>query len=432
MIQFQLIFPVLFTLALGSSVDIPCTTRVGGPANGVGATSAVSCISGETLVSCGIKGTHYIGGARINPNDKNSCQVLSYYSNSAWPAYPEARCCRFPPGAIDEITDVVSNAGTLVSSTCPSNTVLTGCHVYFASGDKNQIKGSFSGNQGGPPQTGSWIDTGNKCTAQSRVGSSTVTARARCIKFSSTYSLTCKTKASFTSKDSFGQCQSGYDMFGCNTYTTSATLDSYYVNSADKCYVQQDDHKPQYANAICCQLAVTPTTKAPTTKAPTTKAPTTKAPTTKAPTTKAPTTKSPTPTTTETPMCCARGKDYPKDAIEKRLDKRCSKKKSEKKCTKVTDRFGDQSCKWVACASTVEDENGEYWIADLNDNNMLTLYGDYNLMQNNNMWIFGIMIILLACIIFGTWINRYKCSEYKQLDNNSSQYGSISSSNNSV
>ena len=233
-------------------INIQCTVK-SGPKTGSDGLSDIKCSDTETLVSCGINAYHAPGGARVNPNIKNSCSVLSHDEGNIR-ARPYAVCCTFPDGAIVDISDVYSNPGTKVSVTCDPDYSLTGCHVYYASGWYNQIKGSFTGIQSGnTPQTSSWISTGNSCTAESTINAM-VTASARCIKFSDQYSLDCKTIAKFVSEYDFGQCEAEYNMFGCNAYTNTNSLDSYYRTSSGRCYVRQDNHVALYANAICCQL----------------------------------------------------------------------------------------------------------------------------------------------------------------------------------
>ena len=58
-----------------------------------------------------------------------------------------------------------------------------------------------------------------------------------------------------TTKSGFdGGCADDYELVSCETYTPSATLDDWYIQTSGGCYVQQDNYQPQYAIGICCQL----------------------------------------------------------------------------------------------------------------------------------------------------------------------------------
>eukprot|EP01084_Bolivina_argentea_P039335 72695_1 len=235
---------------LPTVVPLSCTTRAGPTLIGVGVTSSVSCGIGETLVSCGIRGSQNIGGAKINSN--NECIALS--NDATYNFEAQAVCCLFPDAAIIDIKQQISSSGTIVSTQCDNNYILTGCHAYYNNGNYGKIRGSYSGLQSSP-QAKKWINTDNICNAQSKTGS-TVTAIAQCIQFDTQYTLECNTKAKATNLANFGTCVNDYTMFGCNAWTASGsrTLDGYYVTNQDKCYVQQDGHANQYANAICCKL----------------------------------------------------------------------------------------------------------------------------------------------------------------------------------
>jgi len=67
------------------------------------------------------------------------------------------------------------------------------------------------------------------------------------------FELECSTQATYTNRFGFVGCEDGYTQMSCNTWTTSTTLDAYYFKD-DRCYIQQDDHRDQYANGICCRL----------------------------------------------------------------------------------------------------------------------------------------------------------------------------------
>ena len=209
------------------------------------------------MTSCGIVGTHYIGGAIIEPSDSNSCKILSHDPVQNTAAAPAARCCTFPAGVITDITTVKSsNTAGSITTTCPSETVLTGCNVYYASGTWNGLLGTYSGDQSNPPQDDAWIDTDNTCKSGARSGTN-IWGGAQCLHVADDYRLECVAKAKYTSRSNYGTCGSGYEMFSCMTWTRtdqSWTLDAYYVQSDHACYVQQDNHRNQYANAICCKL----------------------------------------------------------------------------------------------------------------------------------------------------------------------------------
>ena len=256
-------FFVLYQSLVGADdvVSTSCTTREGAAAGNDGSITSVTCSEGETMVSCGIKGTQNIGGARIvTSGDEDECQVLSHYATTEFPAYPEAVCCSFPDGAIADVLDIVSSAGTLVTASCPASSVLTGCHVYYESGSYNNIQGSFVGDPGtfvditNGESASSLQSSDNQCSAGSKSSSTTVTAHARCIEFSSGYSLECTASTAYTTDDGLGSCSDGAEMYSCNTWTTSNTLDAYFRESDGDCFVLQDDHVQQWANAVCCQL----------------------------------------------------------------------------------------------------------------------------------------------------------------------------------
>lgn len=236
-------------------ISVSCTNRGSSAVTGIGVKTSVSCESGETLVSCGIIGTQGIGGAWIESSDPSTCWALSNYNG--FNVVARAVCCTFPEGVVSSVTTVKSETdGTSVSASCGSDSVLTGCHVLYATGSYDYIRGTWSGPTTTPPQQTAWIDTENRCNAETKSGS-TAYAVAQCLTLSSGYELDCVTKAKYTNYANYGTCDTGYNMFSCNTWTNSLTLDSYYVNDAKQCYVQQDNHAQQYANAICCQLVQT-------------------------------------------------------------------------------------------------------------------------------------------------------------------------------
>ena len=165
-----------------------------------------------------------------------------------------AQCCDFPEDAnAREFVVRSDDDGTRVTAECPSNSVLTGCDVFYESGGEGKLLGSFTGDQSAPPQTSSWIPTANKCTAGARSGAK-VSATAHCLETQNDYRMVCETKAQWTIRDGYSGCERGYQIMSCNTWTTSKTLDDYYVNGAGRCYVQQDNYAEMYANAVCCRL----------------------------------------------------------------------------------------------------------------------------------------------------------------------------------
>ena len=238
------------------AVSFSCTARKGNAATGVGATSTVSCLSDETLVSCGIDGWEHIGG--VYGVDGTKCTALAHHASDSVTAI--ANCCKFPLDAIADINTVQSaDSGTLEHAQCATDSYLTGCDVYYSAGSYNQLLGSYAGPQSphdGPPQTSEWIPTDNICIAGSREGTS-ITATAHCLELNEGYSMDCRTKAQYTSKAGFVGCEKGYQIMSCNTWNTQPSpysLDDYHLQSDGKCYVQQDSYKNMYANAVCCKL----------------------------------------------------------------------------------------------------------------------------------------------------------------------------------
>mmetsp|Transcript_42258 Transcript_42258/g.69649 ORF Transcript_42258/g.69649 Transcript_42258/m.69649 type:complete len:561 (+) Transcript_42258:101-1783(+) len=233
-------------------VPFTCESRQGSGASGTLAKSSVSCEDGETLVSCGVNGVQDINGAWIDPSTPNQCDA--YSTSTTYTTHATARCCTFPDGAVDSVSTVVTSSPAQSSTVyCPDGSVLTGCQVVYASGSTNSLKGSWSGPQD-PSSQLDWTSTNNQCTGQSKSSATLVNVGAQCITFASDSTLECTTKAAYTNMANFGGCASGYTMTSCNTLTTSHSLDGWYVTVSDTCYVQQDNHAAQYANAICCQL----------------------------------------------------------------------------------------------------------------------------------------------------------------------------------
>eukprot|EP01083_Nonionella_stella_P312060 1114737_1 len=223
------------------------------------ATSIVSCQAGETMVSCGYDGTYpdQIGGTNIDPTT-NVCEAYDHSSSNSIRAV--ARCCTFPTEANVVTSTVSSIANESVSAQCLSDSVLTGCSMYFVSGNADQVKGAFAGAQSSPPQTAAWISTNNQCNAEGNLlaNGTIVQAIARCLSVSHpAFTLTCNTKATFTTKSGFGACPSGSQMMACAGFAANAGLDMHYVTSRDTCYGERDNWEAHYVNAICCQMILT-------------------------------------------------------------------------------------------------------------------------------------------------------------------------------
>eukprot|EP01083_Nonionella_stella_P184774 672045_1 len=264
--QSQWIFNILLFITSTVSVDIPitCTTQLGiwsgssESESGNSPTSIVSCLPGETMVSCGYSGsgqTIQIGGTIINATT-NVCTAYAY-SSYTW-IQAVARCCTFPTEANISTTTVQSTAGESVSVQCPANSILTGCSMYLVSGIAKAIQGVFVGNQSSPPQTAVWISTDNQCNAEGNT-STTVQAIARCLSIhNANYSLPCETKTLLTTYSSFGLCQSGLQMMSCaglNPQEISNDNRIQYVTSTDTCLIVNNEYwKPLYVSAICCKM----------------------------------------------------------------------------------------------------------------------------------------------------------------------------------
>eukprot|EP01083_Nonionella_stella_P033080 90559_1 len=267
--QSQWIFNILLFITSTVSVDIPitCTTQLGiwsgssESESGNSPTSIVSCLPGETMVSCGYSSPNQIGGTIINATT-NVCTAYAYSIQAV------ARCCTFPTEANISTTTVQSTAGESVSVQCPANSILTGCSMYLVSGIAKAIQGVFVGNQSSPPQTAVWISTDNQCNAEGNTGT-TVQAIARCLSIhNANYSLSCETKALFTDFENFGTCQSGSQMMNCAGLSPEGGLDKHYVNSGDACSSGKDVNYKHYANAICCKMNSTTSPHTPTTTLP--------------------------------------------------------------------------------------------------------------------------------------------------------------------
>jgi len=215
----------------------------------IGGISLFGCIGRKLCNGC--RSGRCVGRLRFGRDD-DKCEALAHEGKYGVAAV--ANCCTFPSDAIDYVETISSeNAGTFETATCGSDSVLTGCDVYYSSGSFNKLLGSYAGKQVAPPQTSEWVPTDNQCSAGSREGAS-VTATAHCLELSDEYTMECSTKAQYTNKAGFVGCDEGYQMMSCNTWTTSRSLDGYHLQSNGKCYVQQDNHNNQYANAICCKL----------------------------------------------------------------------------------------------------------------------------------------------------------------------------------
>ena len=268
--------------------EFSCISREGPNVYGVGRTSTVSCLGSETLVSCGIIGIKFIGGVKALEAEDGSyfCQALSNMDkeavrrmNMSYFALLQskvsntyiavAQCCDFPKDAEAHKFIVRSNDDEQTATAeCPSNSVLTGCDVYYESGLRGTydedgelyseaLRGSFTGDQDAPPQTSSWISTDNKCTAGAKDGTY-VSATAHCLETFNDYSLECETKAQKTNHAGYEGCEPGYEIMSCNTWHThnKKGLDGYAVRAdkEGKCWVQMDNHDKQYANAVCCRI----------------------------------------------------------------------------------------------------------------------------------------------------------------------------------
>jgi len=215
----------------------------------IGGISLFGCIGRKLCNGC--RSGRCVGRLRFGRDD-DKCEALAHEGKYGVAAV--ANCCTFPSDAIDYVETISSeNAGTFETATCGSDSVLTGCDVYYSSGSFNKLLGSYAGKQVAPPQTSEWVPTDNQCSAGSREGAS-VTATAHCLELSDEYTMECSTKAQYTNKAGFVGCDEGYQMMSCNTWTTSRSLDDYHLQSNGKCYVQQDNYDNQYANAICCKL----------------------------------------------------------------------------------------------------------------------------------------------------------------------------------
>eukprot|EP01083_Nonionella_stella_P139415 425245_1 len=169
--QSQWIFNVLLFITSTVSVDIPitCTSQLAAASSVAGnpSTSAVSCQTGEIMVSCGYSGNDQIGGTIINATT-NVCTAYEHSSSAS--VHAVARCCSFPTEANITTTTIQSTAGESVSVQCPVSSILTGCSMYYVSGVANAIQGVFAGAQSSSPQTAAWISTDNQCNAEGNTG----------------------------------------------------------------------------------------------------------------------------------------------------------------------------------------------------------------------------------------------------------------------
>ena len=250
-------------------IQFNCQTRQGSSTSNPSQMSSVSCEENETLVSCGISGWQQIGGTYIDPQFPNICNAITL--SASYSVQAIANCCEFPPNSVNAIRTVTSvdteDNGYQTVTVCPYGSTLTGCQVDYYSGGTppgDYIRGSYPGLAQDintrPLQIGisGGINTGNQCIVESRDNASTLRGGAQCIEFSPQYELQCVTTGEYATKDGFtGNCPTDYTLIACNTYTTTRTLDSWYLTTTGGCYVQQDDYDPQYANGICCQLRPT-------------------------------------------------------------------------------------------------------------------------------------------------------------------------------
>eukprot|EP01083_Nonionella_stella_P058458 153076_1 len=243
---------IIIFSTISEDIDISCISRYSDVSSGNPSSTTISCNAGETMVSCGITGSDNIGGTEIDSSD-----VCTAYDYSSSDLYAVANCCSFPTAADVTTSTVTSAVGLDVSASCPSGSQLTDCVALYVSGDPpNSIQGSYSGNEGAPTGTTSWISTSNQCNAVSN--SAIIKAVARCTSVGNTaYTLTCETRAVYTNYGNFGQCpQEGYQMMSCAAFSPGGALDSYYINPNHQCLVQKDDNARQFPNAICCQLTL--------------------------------------------------------------------------------------------------------------------------------------------------------------------------------
>eukprot|EP01083_Nonionella_stella_P121086 363584_1 len=254
---FALVCALTATIAL--DIPITCTRReVTATAAGV---AAVSCNAGETMVSCGTRGSDNIG---ININTMTA-ECTAY-------GVAIAQCCVFPSGAAITTHTVLSPPmGEVSHSHCYG--FLTGCAPLFISGNSSDIEGAFSDDGGyrrmldmepatktsrsygvGPPQNASWISSSG-CFATAKTGTE-VQAVATCLSVGSydPYHMDCTTKAKYTSGDGFGECEPDYYMMSCTGWSESAGLDTYYVTDGGRCMIDSDES--HWANAVCCRLWV--------------------------------------------------------------------------------------------------------------------------------------------------------------------------------
>ena len=189
-------FITLITTAIYGSVIVQfdCQTRYGSSTNNPNSHSTRSCEPGETLVSCGIKGTHIIWGTYIDPNNPNTC--IAGTSSTSWSVEAVARCCQFPAGSVTAVNTItsVSQSNVQVLTKCPSGSTLTGCLVNYQSGNTNNIRGSYPGPQQGsntpPAQVATpGIGTENQCIAEARTSATNVRGGAQCLELASNYEL---------------------------------------------------------------------------------------------------------------------------------------------------------------------------------------------------------------------------------------------------
>mmetsp|Transcript_58046 Transcript_58046/g.52280 ORF Transcript_58046/g.52280 Transcript_58046/m.52280 type:complete len:355 (-) Transcript_58046:146-1210(-) len=244
-------------------IQLSCRAVQGSEVRGGGEISRAKCPRRTTLVSCGINGWHNIGGTIVRPSRDNVCEAeLSEDVTTTQPygVAAVANCCRFPIAAdAESLTRLSSTAGRKVQAECPKPSSLTGCTVDYDSGSTNNIKGSYAGKA---ILKRDERNTKNTCTAQARDGSTDVIAGAQCIKLgNSKYNLECKAVTKYGTRDDLTEantCPMGTQLLSCMTYSTTLTLDDWYIKSTGPtCYVQQDNYENQYANGVCCKLTKT-------------------------------------------------------------------------------------------------------------------------------------------------------------------------------
>eukprot|EP01084_Bolivina_argentea_P117432 208559_1 len=169
----QSIFCIILsiTCTIGIDIAITCTDRWGSAASAP-VSSVVSCLTGETMVSCGYSSTNgRVQGSTIDTSTNVCTASMIVHKVSTVTAV--ARCCTFPADAQITTSTIESDQDISVSVQCVGDSVLTGCAHKGPS--TQYVKGSFSGVQSAPPQTAAWISSGNQCNAE---GTSTYTVKA--------------------------------------------------------------------------------------------------------------------------------------------------------------------------------------------------------------------------------------------------------------